>query len=136
MNQPDGLTPEMDHYITTGTCPHCGVAILSPDYVRRKRAAMYAQIGKYLKYGPVLLNLWIGFVGDILTPAGTKVEHFGYDQLQCMTCTLTWTFYPLDLSPDVQQAPQDTRSALRRPTRPLYQDPGARVSAKSRRAVI
>lgn len=57
------------------------------------RAAMYAQIGKYLKYGPVLLNLWIGLVGDVLTPAGTKVEHFGFDQLQ------SWPEPPAQSSP-------------------------------------
>src|SRR5690242_313533 len=94
MNQPDSLSTEMDHYITKGTCPRCGVVILSPDYVRQKRAAMFAQIGKYVKYGPLLTRIWTRLVGDVLTPEGAPVRYSKDGELQCTSCWKSWTFYP------------------------------------------
>jgi hypothetical protein len=91
MGQRVSLTSEMNHYITTGTCPRCDAVILSPDYVRQKRQAMFTQARKHLNMLPPI-RTWLS--GDPLIPAGAKVQYNGGIGMKCLTCMNTWNFNP------------------------------------------
>jgi hypothetical protein len=112
MNQPGGLSPEMSHYIATGTCPHCGVAILSPDYVSQKREALYRAAA---------LMLWSTgrrAGGNMLAPPGAKVGLAPFGGLRCMRCMKVWYSRP-----GIRLAPGNIPPFTERPVRRWQQRP-------------
>jgi hypothetical protein len=76
------LTPQMTHYITTGTCPYCGVAILPPDYISRNGQDMLGRLERW----------WYRLPEELLAPAGAKVEVDDRD-MTCMTCMTMWEIF-------------------------------------------
>jgi hypothetical protein len=81
------VTREMRHYTATGTCPHCGVVILSPAYISKNRLGL-------------ILALMDKASTDTrrryLVPTGAKVrlDVLGI-KLQCLTCTKSWLLFNL-----------------------------------------
>lgn len=114
MAQARRLSTEMTQYITEGTCPRCGVAILSPDYARQHRQAMQDRIQDFRMSLRLSQRNLDQFFNDPLTPLGAKVECSGISRMKCLTCMNTWRFY----------APMDTQQALRaQPVLELPPDP-------------
>src|SRR6266496_501510 len=70
----------MRRYINTGKCPHCGVAILSSDYIRMNSVRMVAEaLWATKKPAP-----------SLLAPFGRKIKYADNTSLQCLTCMKTW----------------------------------------------
>jgi hypothetical protein len=108
MNQPGVLSAEMTQYITKGTCPRCGVAILSPDYVSQHREAMIAHA--------LRRDVLRGLVSDRLTPAGAKVKYNGFRAMKCLTCMNGWSIDPpLHQSPGMRLGLLRTQSVFKPP---------------------
>jgi len=87
------LTPEMTSYITTGQCPHCGVAILSDTYVSQNSAQLRSAAGQLaVKYADYLALKHIFVVSDwsILAPSGVKAKVTRSGLLQCLNCMKFW----------------------------------------------
>jgi len=93
MNQPISLSDEMNQYMSKGTCPRCGVVILSPEYIRQHDAAMRAAVLSNWSKGPILRSIVPMLATDALTPAGAIVARSRGDELQCLTCQKSWNFY-------------------------------------------
>lgn len=108
MNQPGVLSAEMTQYITKGTCPRCGVAILSPDYVSQHLEVMIAQAFRR--------DVLRGLVSDSLTPAGAKVKYNGFRAMKCLTCMNGWSIDPpLHQSPGARLGLLRTQSVFKPP---------------------
>lgn len=92
------LSAEMMQYVSEGTCPRCGVAILSPDYARQHRQAMQDRVLDFK------LSISLAFgqsrqnpdqpINDPLVPAGAKAVCTGIVGMKCLTCMKTWPFFP------------------------------------------
>jgi len=80
------LTVEMEHYITTGRCPYCRVAILSSNYLSQNFGA--------LQFAPAMAYGNFASASAILAPVGArvKVTQSPSRSMQCLSCNGTWFF--------------------------------------------
>ena len=92
------LSHEMTRYMTTGRCPHCGVVILTADYVRKNSALLKAEaVG--LANNPPTWPFWQTTYRHMqiiraralhIVPFAAKVEIDFVENMQCQTCMKKW----------------------------------------------